>query len=104
MTAIKLDQEGFLIDLTQWSESIGEEIASNENLTLTEEHWELIHLARRYHETFNLSPEMRPFIRWLKQQLPNKTISSMYLLTLFPDSPAKLISKIAGLPKPTNCL
>ena len=28
----------------------------------------------------------------------------MYLLKLFPGSPAKLASKIAGLPKPDNCL
>jgi len=29
---------------------------------------------------------------------------SIYLMSLFPGSPAKLGSKIAGLPKPDNCL
>jgi tRNA 2-thiouridine synthesizing protein E len=104
MSNIDFDKDGFLTDLTQWSKAVGEMIASKEDLILTDEHWELIHLARKYYDTFSLSPEMRPFIRWLKQQLPEKNISSMYLLQYFPDSPAKLISKIAGLPKPTNCL
>ena len=30
--------------------------------------------------------------------------NSIYLLSLFPGNPAKLAAKIAGLPRPTNCL
>ena len=29
---------------------------------------------------------------------------SIYLLQLFPGSPAKLVAKFAGLPKPKNCI
>jgi tRNA 2-thiouridine synthesizing protein E len=29
---------------------------------------------------------------------------SIYLLRLFPGSPAKLVAKYAGLPKPKNCI
>jgi len=29
--------------------------------------------------------------------------SSMYLMALFPEYPALIASKIAGLPRPTNC-
>lgn len=104
MTTPEFDKEGFLIDLTRWSKPLAEAIARNESINLTEAHWQFIDLAREYYDAFDVSPEMRPFIKWLKLKLNDKSINSMTLLKLFPDSPAKCISKIAGLPKPTNCL
>jgi len=47
---------------------------------------------------------MRPLVKFVGQELGKDKGNSMYLLTLFPGSPAKLGSKIAGLPKPENCL
>lgn len=98
------DSEGFLLDLNQWSAAIANTIAAQENITLTDAHWELLHLARDYHQRFDISPEMRPFVKWVGQHLGADKGKSIYLLSLFPGSPAKLISKIAGLPKPPNCL
>lgn len=98
------DQEGFLLDLQQWSETIAIQIAQQENITLSEAHWQLLYLAREYHQAFDISPEMRPFVKWVGQHLGSDKGKSLYLLSLFPGSPAKLISKIAGLPKPPNCI
>jgi len=98
------DEEGFMRDLQQWSESIATDIANNEGLVLTDDHWQLVHLAREYYHQFDLSPEMRPFIKWLTPHLGKDKAKSLYLLSLFPGSPTKLISKVAGLPKPANCI
>lgn len=98
------DQEGFLLNLDDWSPAMAEQIAAGENITLTEAHWQIIELAREYHHTFDISPEMRPFVKWVGEKLGPEKGRSIYLLSLFPDSPAKLASKIAGLPKPANCL
>ncbi len=98
------DKENFLTDLTLWTPKVAKEIASFENITLTEEHWELIELARRFHQEFGLSPSMRPLIKYAKIHLPEEKANSIHFLRLFPSSPAKLISKIGGLPKPDNCL
>lgn len=98
------DQEGFLLDIHEWSPEVAEQIASSENITLTDAHWQIIELAREYHQTFDISPEMRPFVKWTAQKLGPEKGKSIYLLSLFPGSPAKLVSKIAGLPKPPNCL
>ena len=100
----RFDKEGFLRDIQQWDETMACAIANGEGITLEEAHWELIHCARAYFKQFDISPEMRPFVKWVSQQLGKDKGSSLYLLTLFPQSPAKLISKIAGLPKPPNCL
>lgn len=98
------DQEGFLRDINNWTKELAIQIASQEQITLLEPHWELIYLAREYQVNFEKSPEMRPFINYIKKNLNKEKASSIYLLSLFPNSPAKLISKIAGLPKPDNCL
>lgn len=98
------DKEGFLIDLSDWQESLAQSIAAAEGIELSAEHWRLIRLARDYYGQFDISPEMRPFVKWVAQHLGPEKGKSLYLLSLFPNSPAKLISKIAGLPKPPNCL
>lgn len=98
------DQEGFLIHLADWQESVAESIAKKEGIELGPEHWQLLYLAREYYQQFDMSPEMRPLVKWVAQHLGKEKGKSLYLLSLFPGSPAKLISKIAGLPKPPNCI
>lgn len=101
---IVVDKEGFLKNLNDWTPKIAEHLAVNEGIKLTDQHWEAITAARDFYHDFELSPEMRPFIKYISNKLGKDKGSSIYLLTLFPNSPAKLISKIAGLPKPDNCL
>jgi tRNA 2-thiouridine synthesizing protein E len=101
---ITTDNEGFLKNLSDWSETIAEQLANNENITLTEKHWEIILATRTYYQSFDLSPEMRPLVKYIAQKLGKEKGNSIYLMQLFPGSPAKLVSKIAGLPKPANCL
>lgn len=98
------DKEGFLLDPTEWDESIAEILAEAEGIELTEAHWELVRLTRRFYEEFELSPAMRPLVKFVKQNAGSDKGRSVYLMRLFPGSPAKLLSKIAGLPKPDNCL
>ncbi|NRB41058.1 MAG: TusE/DsrC/DsvC family sulfur relay protein [Pseudomonadales bacterium] len=98
------DKEGFLKNIQQWNETMAIAIAKAENIELYDAHWELIHCARAYFQQFDISPEMRPFVKWVGQQLDKDKGRSIYLLSLFPQSPTKLISKIAGLPKPANCI
>lgn len=101
---IALDSEGFLCDLGDWSKDVAIELAHRENIELTESHWEIIFCLRKFYEEFELSPAMRPLVKYISQQLGQDKGRSIFLMTLFPQSPAKIASKIAGLPKPTNCL
>lgn len=101
---ITLDKEGFVVDLNHWDEKVAAVLASNENIKLTPEHWEVIIALRNFYHKYQLSPAMRPLVKYLKQQLDKPDLNSIYLLTLFPGSPAKIAAKIAGLPKPENCL
>lgn len=102
--SISTDDDGFLQDLSDWNEAVAIELAARENIELNESHWEIIFLLRDFHQEFDLSPAMRPLSKYIKQHLSADKASSIYLLTLFPGSPAKLAAKIAGLPRPENCL
>ena len=101
---VETDAEGYIKHLHDWNEALAEQLAARENIELTPEHWELIVLIRQFYEEFQLSPAMRPLIKYAKLHLGAEKASSLYFLSLFPGSPAKLLSKIAGLPRPENCL
>ncbi|MEM1154686.1 MAG: TusE/DsrC/DsvC family sulfur relay protein [Pseudomonadota bacterium] len=98
------DREGFLRELENWSPDVARQIADTEALELTSAHWELITLLREYYREFDSSPAMRPLVKYCRLKLGDAKGKSIYLMGLFPGSPAKLGSKIAGLPKPDNCL
>ena len=98
------DREGFLRNLSDWSPDVAEQIARNEGIVLSPAHWEILQLLRDYYREFDASPAMRPLVKYCKVRLGPDKGRSIYLLKLFPGSPAKVGSKIAGLPKPDNCL
>jgi tRNA 2-thiouridine synthesizing protein E len=79
-------------------------LARREGIELTPAHWEILNIARDFYAEYEISPAMRPLVKWVRERLGADKGSSIHLLTLFPDSPAKLCAKLAGLPRPTNCL
>ncbi|MFL6611356.1 MAG: TusE/DsrC/DsvC family sulfur relay protein, partial [Pseudomonas sp.] len=46
----------------------------------------------------------RPLIKYTALKLGPDKGNSLHLNRLFKGTPAKLAAKLAGLPKPTNCL
>ncbi|MEH6568798.1 MAG: TusE/DsrC/DsvC family sulfur relay protein [Halioglobus sp.] len=101
---VEFDQEGFLLRLRDWNPAVAQHIATGEGIMLTEQHWEILKLLRQYYEKFDSSPAMRPLVKYCAMELGKDKGKSIYLLRLFPESPAKIGCKIAGLPKPDNCL
>jgi tRNA 2-thiouridine synthesizing protein E len=104
MDNIALDEEGYLLNLDDWTEELALSLAKKESLELTEPHWEIIHLLRNFYQKFEVSPAMRPLVKAVTKELGPEKGKSIYLMKLFPGSPPKLAAKIAGLPKPANCI
>jgi len=100
---INTDRDGFLKDLSDWSTDVAGQLAESESIVLTNDHLEIINLIRDFYLNYKISPTMRVLVRQVKEKLGPEKGRSIHLLTLFPDSPLKLLSKIAGLPKPPNC-
>ncbi|HEX4549415.1 TusE/DsrC/DsvC family sulfur relay protein [Pseudomonas sp.] len=102
--AIALDKDGFLVDLDDWSHDVASALAAAEEIELTAEHWEVLELLRSFYAEFQLSPATRPLIKYTALKLGPDKGNSLHLNRLFKGTPAKLAAKLAGLPKPTNCL
>ncbi|MEH6367228.1 MAG: TusE/DsrC/DsvC family sulfur relay protein [Pseudomonas marincola] len=90
--------------MADWSQAVAEALAEREQLTLSPEHWEILHLLRDFYAEFQLSPANRPLIKYTALKLGPDKGNSLHLNRLFNGTPAKLAAKLAGLPKPTNCL
>ena len=102
--AAPTDKEGYLLNLGDWNEEVARQIARTHKLRLDRRHWEVLQLVRAFYQRHELSPTMRPLVKQVRETLGEEKGSSLYLHQLFPGSPAKLAAKIAGLPRPTNCL
>ena len=101
---IPLDKEGYLVSLSDWDENVATALALEEEITLSPTHWEVINLLRIFYNRHQMSPANRALVNLVKRELGADKGKSVYLMRLFKGSPAKTVSKIAGLPKPENCL
>lgn len=101
---IALDPEGYLVELADWSPAVAERLAAEEGLTLGDEHWEVIEVLRDFYARFEQAPAMRPLVKAVGLALGPEKGRSIHLMRLFPGSPAKVAARLAGLPKPANCL
>ncbi len=101
---IALDREGYLKDLNEWDKQVAAELALQEGIRLGNSHWEVLNLLRVFYRRHQLSPATRALVSLVKRELGKEKGRSVYLMKLFKGSPAKTASKIAGLPKPDNCL
>ncbi|QEY63399.1 TusE/DsrC/DsvC family sulfur relay protein [Metapseudomonas lalkuanensis] len=102
--SIPLDKDGYLQELADWSPAVATALAVREELELQPEHWEILELLRGFYAEFQLSPANRPLVKYVAQKLGPDKGNSLHLNRLFKGAPAKLAAKLAGLPKPTNCL
>ena len=98
------DEEGYLIDIAAWNEELADLIAKDEEIDMTDEHWEVVNFLREYYNEYQIAPAVRVLVKAVKKKFGADKGSNKYLYELFPYGPAKQACKIAGLPKPTGCV
>jgi tRNA 2-thiouridine synthesizing protein E len=98
------DEEGYLANLTDWTEEVAGEIAKVENVEMSSNHWEVVNFLREYYNEYQIAPAVRVLTKAIGKKLGADKGNSKYLYELFPYGPAKQACKIAGLPKPTGCV
>lgn len=93
---IQVNDEGFLVDPNEWTEDAAAHLAKEEDIELTEKHFEVINYLRKAY----LAGEALTI-----RKVGNSGIVDIKgLYELFPGGPLKKSSKIAGIPKPTSCV
>ena len=98
------DEEGYLANLNEWTPDVATAMAKDEDVELTENHWEVINFLREYYEEYQIAPAVRVLTKAIGKKLGPDKGNSKYLYELFPYGPGKQACKYAGLPKPTGCV
>lgn len=99
-----VDPLGYLTATTAWDRDFAESRAAADGLSLTPEHWQILDLLRGFYAEFGSAPPMRILTRLVTQRLGAELGNSRALYRLFPEGPAKMACKYAGLPKPVSCI
>ena len=101
---IELSEAGWLMNLDEWSEELAGQIAITENVPeLTEEHWNIINMAREFFHDNGMVCEPRSFSKLMKKAYGKDKSDQKYIYSLFPTGLIKCANKIAGLPRPKGC-
>jgi len=98
------DEEGYLTNIQEWEEGVAEVMSKEDNLDLTDEHWDIIKFLRQYYEEYQIAPAVRVLTKAVGKKMGKEKGNSKYLYGLFPYGPAKQACRYAGLPKPTGCV
>jgi tRNA 2-thiouridine synthesizing protein E len=101
---LETDEEGYLVNLADWTEEAADVIAKTENVEMSPNHWEVVNFLRDYYNEYQIAPAVRVLTKAIGKKLGPEKGNSQYLYELFPYGPAKQACKIAGLPKPTGCV
>jgi len=96
MDNINRNDQGYLTDFSQWTKEVGEEIAKEKDVEMTEEHWKVIEYLQEKHKK-----EEALSIRGIKK---SGVVNIKEFYNLFPGGPLKISTMIAGIPKPKSCI
>jgi len=98
---ILLDGEGYLLDLDEWSEDFVRVRAAEEELELTDEHWQVIKFIRSFYDKHGVQAPVRDMIKFFKKAWGKEKGNTRYLHDIFPKGgPQKQGNRLAGVRKP----
>ena len=97
---MNIDDSGFLKDPNDWNEKFASETAKLFDLSLTDEHWEVIKFVRNYYTKHNKVPELRDLLKNFKTNFGKERSSRKYIYSLFPYGYGQQACRIAGMSQP----
>ena len=91
---LKIDDDGFLVEFTDWSDDVARKLAAREGITpLTDEQMEIIKFLRDYFIKFKSFPILNYVCKNIHQ--PRECVNEQFI------NP-EIAWKLAGLPKPSG--
>jgi len=93
---VNVNEEGYMVNFSQWDKEVGSELAKEANIELTPRHWEVIeYLQGEFKSESPLS---------IRKIGKSGVVDIKEFYQLFPIAPLKTASKISGIPKPASCI
>lgn len=101
---LELDQDGHLVDYTIWNEHVAQQLANSLTLQLSPWHFEILHAVRLFYQQFGHAPATRPLIKFLMKTVSPDINNALLQEKFNTGLVARHLSRLAGIPKPANCL
>lgn len=98
------DEEGFLLDPSEWDLDVARIIADGEQLDMTDERWEVVNFVRQHFDERGTVPEARHVLKLLEQKFGKEKATRKFLQDLFPYGYGQQACKIAGMRKPRKLM
>jgi len=93
---VDVNEEGYMTNPSQWTKEIALEIAKEENIVLTDQHFAIMEFLRNKFKNGDALS-----IRSINH---SGVIDVKTFYQLFPGAPLKKATKIAGILKPSSCI
>lgn len=93
---VQCNDQGYLTNMDEWNREVGTEIAKEEGIEMTDDHWKVIDYLRE-----QCKQEVALSIRKVGK---SGVVSIKEFYSLFPNGPLKISSRVAGIPKPVSCI
>ena len=93
---VEVNDEGYLTNPAQWTREMAHEIAREENIQLTDQHFAVLEFLRERHAK--------------GESLTIRSVGNSGIIDikgfygLFPGAPMKKAAKVAGISKPASCV
>lgn len=101
MSRIERDIEGYIFDPEEWSRDLARLLAADENIELSDTHWQILCFMREYWVEHRVAPDVRHVVDFLMQEWHvDKKTAKKQLFDLFPYGYVKQACKIAGMQRP----
>ncbi|MEZ5011908.1 MAG: TusE/DsrC/DsvC family sulfur relay protein [Bacteroidales bacterium] len=94
--SVDMNEEGYFTNPSQWTKEIAAEVAKEEGLELTDQHYAVLEYLRKRH-TDGEALSIRSINK-------SGVVDVKTFYQLFPGAPLKKSTKIAGIPKPASCV
>ena len=93
-----VDAEGYLIEPLEWTEEVAKELAKQESIELTPEHWDVLSFMRDAYAVHQVTVDVRHVMKHLAAK--HGPDSRNMVFELFPYGYVKQACKIAGMKRP----
>ena len=100
----ELDQDGHLLDYTLWNENVAQQLAENLDIKLSPWHFEILNAVRQFYTQYGHAPATRPMIKFLMKTVSPEVNNALLQERFNTGLVARHLSRLAGVPKPANCL
>ena len=93
---VEINEQGYLLNMDQWDKEIAKGIATEEEIELTDRHFEILSYLRDEQEKGTALS--------IRRVGKSGVVDIKEFYQLFPGGPLKKASRIAGIPKPASCI